>query len=341
MPLTPSTLNLDEVAIRATAALGPGAGVVDALRTLPGGLSSITLAGRLRRPGVGDTEVVVKVAPAGLPPVRNRDVLRQARLLRALAGAPDVAVPKVLGADPGQPPDVPPLFVMTLVAGVACEPLNGECGPLSPGLLRGRALAAARMLGALHSFDPSAAGLASEPVVTLFSEVDRWEEALGTVDADLARGHAAAASALRRHQPVALPIAICHGDWRLGNMLCEAERINAVIDWEIWARGDPRLDLGWFLTVSDIEINAFARQPAPGMPPPAELLDAYQDRSGGSVANLRWFLALTAFKQAATMGLILKRNRRRDQPDPMIEANAPQLPMLIERALAGASSVRT
>ncbi|HEY6319262.1 MAG TPA: phosphotransferase [Acidimicrobiia bacterium] len=68
------------------------------LRELAGGASSLTYVGTLA--GADTRRVVVKVAPAGLPPVRNRDVLRQACLLRALHPT-RVPVPEVLWEDAG------------------------------------------------------------------------------------------------------------------------------------------------------------------------------------------------------------------------------------------------
>jgi hypothetical protein len=79
----------------------PGAQLAD-LQPLPGGVSSLTFSARLRAGGSGgerDRRVVVKVAPPGLAPVRNRDVLRQGRVMEALHGAPGVAVPEVLFRD--------------------------------------------------------------------------------------------------------------------------------------------------------------------------------------------------------------------------------------------------
>ena len=64
------------------------AGVSD-VRPMEGGASSLTYGGRL-----GGRRVVVKVAPPGVMPLLNRDVLRQARLIRALEPTP-VPVPEV------------------------------------------------------------------------------------------------------------------------------------------------------------------------------------------------------------------------------------------------------
>ncbi|MHB1836533.1 MAG: phosphotransferase family protein, partial [Solirubrobacteraceae bacterium] len=79
------------------ASLGP-------LEPLPGGISSLTFAAAASGLGDGASRVVVKVAPPGLEPVRNRDVLRQARVLEALHGARDLPVPGVLATDAGTPP---------------------------------------------------------------------------------------------------------------------------------------------------------------------------------------------------------------------------------------------
>jgi aminoglycoside phosphotransferase (APT) family kinase protein len=59
---------------------------VSALEPLPGGASSLTYVGRC-----ADRPVVVKVAPPGVRPIAHRDVLRQARAIRALAATPPVS----------------------------------------------------------------------------------------------------------------------------------------------------------------------------------------------------------------------------------------------------------
>src|ERR1022692_601296 len=97
------------------------------IRRLAGGASSLTYKGRT----AGGGRVVVKLAPAGIPPLLNRDVLRQARVLRALMPT-GVPVPEVLWADPGDPPDVPPLFVMSFVDGSTLEPLYDLGGDDDP-----------------------------------------------------------------------------------------------------------------------------------------------------------------------------------------------------------------
>src|SRR5437773_1383546 len=99
---------------------------------LLGGASSRTYSALLSGAPEGDERVVVKVAPAGLPPVRNRDVLRQARVLRTLESCEGIRVPRVLFDDPGDPPDVPPFFVMSFVDGESVDPNIDDVDVLPP-----------------------------------------------------------------------------------------------------------------------------------------------------------------------------------------------------------------
>jgi len=295
---------------------------VSGIRRLAGGASGLTYAGRTAR----GRQVVVKVAPAGLPPVLNRDVLRQARLLRALAGTA-VPVPEVLWEDAGDPVEVPPLFVMSFVAGTSLEPLFDFDRGEDVAMVADRMRNALRAMSALHALDPSAIGLGDEPVVGPAEEAARWRQLLETVDAALAPGWDDVGAALCAAEPRPLPRAVVHGDFRLGNMLAAGTVITAIIDWEIWTIGDPRVDLGWFLVNADPDTYRRLTRYAGALPPPAELASIY-----GEVADLDWFEALACFKSAATWSLIIKHNRRRAEPDPELEAMAGVLPHLLDRA---------
>lgn len=294
------------------------AGVTD-VAPLAGGASSLTLKGMLE-----GRAVVVKVAPPGVEPVAHRDVLRQARIIKALAGTP-VPVPGVVWEDAARPP----LFVMSRVDGECVEPLFDGSAP-SPRLAE-RYRNATRTMAVLHSLSPRELGLGDEPVVDPAAEVHRWCATLQTVDASLVPGWPDARDALLRCAPPAIGPSVVHGDFRLGNLLCVGARVNAVIDWEIWSIGDPRVDAGWFLTNCDPD--TYRRVPvATGIAPPTkELAQIYADELGRDVANLAWFCALACFKSAATWSLIIKHNRRRRSPRAELEDMAPALPRLLAR----------
>jgi aminoglycoside phosphotransferase (APT) family kinase protein len=286
---------------------------------LTGGSSSLTFT-----VDTDDAPVVLKVAPPGLAPVRNRDVLRQARLLRALQGR--VRVPDVLFEDPGDPP----FFAMSFVAGECVEPiLDQSRDPANYSRVRARALDAIDVLGALHGLDPAAIGLGDEPVVSLGDEIDRWTRAFTTVPEEWQGNYEEVAAALHASAPAPLPPVVNHGDYRLGNTLCDGDHLTAVIDWEIWSVGDPRVDLSWFCYFTDE-----ARHPAAsstdktGMPTRDEVVARY-----GETPDLEWFDALTRYKEAAATALILKRVPRdaAGAPSRMIEA----FPTLLEEARTG------
>jgi aminoglycoside phosphotransferase (APT) family kinase protein len=105
------------------------------------------------------------------------------------------------------------------------------------------------------------------------------------------------------------PIAttVVHGDYRLGNMMVargEPTRIEAVLDWEMGAIGDPRADVGYLLaTYSEPGGKPSALGSSPvtaseGFPSRAELVARYAERSGRKLGPLAWFEALALWKAA-------------------------------------------
>jgi aminoglycoside phosphotransferase (APT) family kinase protein len=311
-------LDLDELRRRLA-----GANVTN-VTPLAGGASSLTFRGT--RAG---RSVVIKVAPPGVAPVAHRDVLRQARIIKALA-ATRVPVPEVLWQDPGKPPDTPPLFVMSHVEGDSMEPLFDGCPPAVDLVERYRN--ACRAMAALHSLSPFDLGLGGETVIDPVAEVQRWCETLQTVDASLVPDWQGVRDALLSRAPTGIGPSVVHGDFRLGNLIAFGAHISAVIDWEIWSIGDPRIDAGWFLINCDPD--TYQRVPALAgvAPPTAELAQIYQHALGREVGELAWFTALACFKSAATWSLIVKHNRRRSSPRAELEAMAATLPRLLARA---------
>jgi aminoglycoside phosphotransferase (APT) family kinase protein len=299
---------------------------VSAVRPLAGGASSLTYQGEY-----GGERVVVKVAPAGHAPVGHRDVLRQAAMISAL-GPTDVPVPAVRCTDAGAAPDVPPLFVMTMVDGEAFEPLFDSTSGPSNAIVAQRYRHAAGTLARLHRLSPNAVGAGAEPVVDAAAEVDRWCATLRTVEQALVPRWSDVAARLRATVPAPLRPSVVHGDFRLGNLLADGADVTAVIDWEIWSVGDPRIDLGWFLVNADPATYGRATGYVDAVPPIADLVSYYADAFGAEVPDVPWFMALACFKSAATWGLIVKHNRRRPTPQPDLEAMASVLAGLLSTA---------
>lgn len=306
---------------------------VDNVRPLTGGTSSLTFVADVTGSAV-DESVVLKVAPPGLAPVRNRDVIRQGRVMQALQGVPGVAAPAVYFDDAGAPPFV----AMQMVPGECVEPLLAEGrsrDEKARAQTRARYLDAARMLAHLHSAVPADIGLGDEPVVTLGAEIDRWTRAFETVPADLRGDYEGCSKALYATMPASARPVVNHGDFRLGNTLCDGDRVTAIIDWEIWSVGDPRIDLTWLTYFTDEAGHPAAASEEPcGTPSVAEVTKVYEDAAGGRVDDIDWFHALTRYKEAAATALLIKRARKRGGLGRSFQKMEPALPGLLIEALA-------
>ena len=85
----------------------------------------------------------------------------------------------------------------------------------------------------------------------------------------------------------------------------------SVIDWEIWARSDPRVDLAWFLMMCQPRARAGPNDRRRHAAQCDELLDVYQRARGTEVEGMPWFEALVRYKQAAITALLIRNARRR------------------------------
>ncbi|MFC6065300.1 phosphotransferase family protein [Streptomyces ochraceiscleroticus] len=290
------------------------------LRTLPGGHSGLTYS-----IDAGGARYVVKAVPPGQRPVGRNDVLRQARVLAALAGSP-VPVPGVVAVDDEEPG----WFAMEFASGEAVEPVLDEPG-ISVMTARARMTAIAHVLRRLHATDTRAPGLDAPDPLDVAGELERWSRTMRAVPEELRPEAGELMARLADEVPDGLPPVLLHGDFRLGNVLCVGARPSAVVDWEIWSVGDPRIDLGWFLLFADHHNFPQLGRAVPGLPTEAELLDAYRD-GGPALPAMDWFRALGRMKMAAIMGHNLRRHREGKHHDPDQERLPPTIAAMIRTA---------
>ncbi|MFJ8111352.1 phosphotransferase family protein [Streptomyces sp. NPDC096132] len=289
------------------------------LETLPGGHSGLTFSIT-----AGPASYVVKAVPPGRRPGGRNDVLRQARVLRALAEAGSVPVPGVVAVDRRQPA----WFAMEFVTGEAIEPVLDD-HRLDADLCRARMLALPAVLRELHRSGPPALEAAApfDPA----AELDRWSRTMSAVPPELREGAEDLMRSLAASVPTGLPPVLTHGDFRLGNVLCAGERPAAVVDWEIWGYGDPRIDLAWFLLFADHRNFPRLGREIPGLPTEDALLTAYLD-GRPAPPDLDWFRALARTKMAAIMGHNLRRHREGRRHDPDQERLPPTIAAMIRTA---------
>ncbi|HST38588.1 MAG TPA: phosphotransferase family protein [Conexibacter sp.] len=335
----PPLVVLDTLAAFLDAHAIGAAGAPPQVAPLGDGHSNVTLT--VQR---GATRVVLRRPPRGELPPSAHDVLREAGILRALAGT-GVPVPAVLAtcADPAV--IGVPFVVLEQVDGVAV----GDAVPAAlddPAQRRRIGFAFVDALAALHAVDWRATALAgsARPDGYLARQLRRfgalWERQRTRALPEME----AVAAWLERELPPSGPPAVVHGDARLGNALFAADppaRLVALLDWEMATIGDPLADLGYLCAqwVDPGEpVDGMAALSAvtarPGFPRRDELIARYAEQSGRSLERLRWYVVLALWKSAVFMEGNYARALAGDSDDPFLRGFGTGVPDLARRALA-------
>lgn len=297
--------------------LDPGITAAE-LQVLPGGHSGLTY-----RIDFLDSAAVVKAVPPGRAAIGRHDMLRQARILSALQGT-DVPVPTVIAVDDTEPA----WFAMSWARGEAVEPvLDGI--PLPDSLVRSRARTAVDILARLHRVPVGELGAPDAPAVSLTDELDKWTKVLRAGVAEYVEPGLRLAELLRASEPAPVSSTLVHGDYRLGNLLFEDEEATALVDWEIWSVGDPRVDVGYFAVFANHHNFPALGSPVEAFPPEEELIRLYEEKTGAPLAAPNWFRALGRFRMAAIMSHNLHRHRKGGHIDPDQELLPPTIAALI------------
>ena len=316
---------------------GIGEGRLEAER-IGEGHSNITFL--VRR---GDARVVLRRPPRPPLPPSAHDVLREARLLKALEGTA-VRVPTVIAVGDDETVLGVPFYVMEEVHG------NVLASAIPPALdsaeeRRRTAEELVDSLVELHDVDWRACGLEGygKPTGYLERQVRRfsglWEHnktrELPVVE-ELGEW-------LGSNMPESPESTIVHGDYRLGNVMmaegAPAELV-AIFDWELSTIGDPLADVG-YLTVTWVEpddpqdtmfanLNAVTR--AGGFLTREEIIARYEERSGRSMSALNWYQALALWKAAVFMEGNFKRFQAGNSDDEYLGLFDRGVPMLAEKA---------
>ena len=245
------------------------------------------------------------------------DMGREYRVISALAGT-DVAVPKTYAICEDSDVIGAPFYIMEHVEGLV---------PTDPKLVTERYTEEQRRymgerlvdtLVALHTLEPKDVGLEDfgKPAGYIERQVRRFTEQLENVKTrDLPE-----LEELARRLPKAIPErtdgTIVHGDFRLDNtMVNDDGNIAAVLDWEMSTLGDPLADLGilrmyWRDRDASGELASIGNMGVitlPGFPSWDEGRARYEEKSGRSLGNLDFYIALANFK----LGVILENMHAR------------------------------
>jgi hypothetical protein len=184
----------------------------------------------------GRRQVIVRRPPAPPVPPGAHDVVREARLVAALAETA-VPVPRVFAIfAAGDMLDVPLVVTEYVDATVITDrtppPLD------TPAARREIALSAVDTLAALHGVDWQARGLADFGRPTGFNarHLNRVCRLVADPQGELPIPFRSVAERLRRRTPAESGVGIVHNDFRLGNLMAAKGppgRVVAVLDWEL------------------------------------------------------------------------------------------------------------
>lgn len=286
----------------------------------------------------GRSTWVVRRPPLGHVLATAHDMAREHRVIGALHPT-RVPVPRpvLLCEDP----DVlgAPFYVMEFVEGTPYRTAE-QLAPLGPQRTRNAVLSLVDTLVELHAVDPAEVGLADfgRPEGFLDRQLRRWGKQLdASRDRELA-GIDELHAALGRALPASPAPAVVHGDYRLDNVLIDADdRITAVLDWEMSTLGDPLTDLG-LLVMYSLPLGAphspvSTTAEAAGHPAPAELIERYAARSGRDVSAVSWYTAFAWFKLAVILEGIHYRYTLGQTVGPGFDRIGDLVPVFIEHGL--------
>ncbi|MGH3779485.1 MAG: phosphotransferase family protein [Pseudonocardiaceae bacterium] len=291
----------------------------------------------------GGARFVLRRPPRPPLPPSAHDVLREARVLRALAGR--ARVPEVLAVCDDPVVIGAPFYVMAYVDGhVVTDMVPAELDSVEQKRRIAEDLIVT--LVEIHAVDWQAAGLEGfgKPTGYLERQVRRF---IGLWEFSKTRELPAVervADWLTRNLPESRPATIVHGDYRLGNTMVAPgapARIVAVFDWEMSTLGDPLADLGYLCSTwtdrndppgGSFELSKVTREE--GFPTRDELVTMYAQRSGRPVEDIRWYRALALWKAVVFMEGNYKRAISGTIDNPFLEAFRDGVVELAERAEA-------
>ena len=177
-------------------------------------------------------------------------------------------------------------------------------------------------LAKLHSYVPDEIGLGDygKPGNYFARQIERWSKQYRASETDKNQEMERLMVFLPQSVPAQERVSIVHGDYRLDNMIFEAEtpHVKAVLDWELSTLGDPLADFTYFLMTWEIPSGGSAGSnglkgvdlAAQGIPTVEEAAELYCKLTRrASIPELDWYMAYNMFRIAAILQGIAGRVR--------------------------------
>jgi aminoglycoside phosphotransferase (APT) family kinase protein len=274
------------------------------------------------------------------------DVLREYRVLRALAGSA-VPTPVPVSACEGDSEGAP-FYLMERVHGhVLRDELPAELE--GPGARMQAAAALVDTLAEIHAVDWRERGLRArdDGAGYLERQIRTWTGQLHSNGARAIPELVEAGEILSARLPRSGPATLVHGDYKIDNVMFAPALppvIVAVLDWEMATVGDPLADVG-FLAATWVDpgedadrVLGLSRVTAQdGFPGRAWLLERYAAVTGRDLEHIDWYQGLALWKLAVLLESSYRRYLAGTTDDPFfarLEAGVPALGRQVLRLVA-------
>jgi aminoglycoside phosphotransferase (APT) family kinase protein len=260
---------------------------------------------------------VLRRPPLGAVLATAHDMAREHKILFALAKT-DVPVAPVLGLCKDESVNGAPFYVMEFVDGFVLDTADVVRAHVPERERMGLGWHVIEVLARLHQVDIDAVGLGDlgKREQYLERQIHRWRTQWEKSKTRELPAMEEVGEALAKGKPPQLRTSIVHGDYRIGNMLSKDGRIQAVLDWELCALGDPLADLGFLMNnwaepgeENSPTARGAAQSPTVtgGFPTRAQMLRRYEELTGASTANVDYFRAFQYWRLAAIVEGVMAR----------------------------------
>ena len=291
----------------------------------------------------GSREYVLRRPPLGPVAPSAHDMARESKVLLRLWRAYPLAPRAFLFSDDESIVGAP-FFVMERRHGIVVRnsipPTYDACSD-APARM---SIALVEALADLHAVDYEAIGLGDlgRPAGFVNRQIEGWWRRWQAAKLEDLPAMDAVYSWLQANQPPEGPPSLVHNDYKLDNVMLDADdpgRIVAVFDWDMCTLGDPLSDVGallawWCLPDDPPHFRAMAMMPLDDrFLSRAELIAHYAQHSGRDLSAIHFYHALSLFRVTVIIAQIYVRYVRGQTQDERFAAFGPRIPAAAQAAL--------
>ncbi|WP_055407912.1 phosphotransferase family protein [Frankia sp. ACN1ag] len=256
-----------------------------------------------------DERLVVRIQPTGRQLFQHPDTIGEGRVLRAVAAAAPVPVPRVLAFEPDAGVVGSPFFVMSHVPGRVLSDIPSchatgwllDQTPAQRAALWDNGLRTLVDIGRIpvrgdlaFLWAPALGPTGLQQLVTATRHWFDWVR--GGRDLDVL---SRAMDHVERERPDHDDRTLSWGDARVGNMMFAPDgTVAAVLDWETPAVGPAEVDLGWWLMMDEFYSHGLGSPPLPGVPDEDAQVARWEGLIGRPARELTYYKLLAALRFA-------------------------------------------